>query len=62
MEKLHRIDTSNIKKGTCQHGYPIDFWDDEAQTVEAEETSFDRRITWAVCAVIVGVSAFFLWY
>lgn len=28
------------------------------KTIEAKETAFDRRVTWAVCAVIVGFSAF----
>lgn len=57
MEKLDRIDTRKIPDGMCRHG-AVDFWDDETTTVEAEETAFERRVTWFVCAVIVGLSAF----
>lgn len=28
------------------------------KTIEANETAFERRVTWAVCAVIVGLSAY----
>lgn len=33
-------------------------WMSEWQSIEAEETQFVKRATWAVCAVIVGLSAY----
>lgn len=69
MEKLDRIDTNRVPDGICQygaqekqvrsvkqHGYPIDFWDD--QTAEAEETKLEAVVTWLVCLVLIGVAAY----
>ena len=69
MEKLDRIDTSRVPDGVChygaqekqvravnQHGYPIDFWDDN--TAESEETKLEAVVTWLVCLVLIGVAAY----